>query len=287
MLPMPNNIRLSKSLLKSAGEAIREYHLIRDGERIMVGLSGGKDSLTLLHLLIDLQKRAPVRFELAATTIDPQMPGYDPSPMIDYLGELGIPFFLERYSLTRHAKGSFSGNNLCPFCSRMRRGKLYGVLRRENYQTLALAHHLDDAAETFLINSFFGGKLRTMRAVYQNDDGDIRVIRPLIYCRERQIAAFANNAKLPIVPDNCPSCDAGSNQRKQMKALLTTLESNHKGLFASIKSSLRPLITNDLPKTGFNPLLAEAKTLVFVARESKSATKTTHPSGDALVHEEV
>ena len=244
MLIQSRPVRLSKSLLKGAGEAIREHDLIRNGDRIMVGLSGGKDSLTLLHLLLDLQQRAPVEFQLSATTIDPQMPGYDPSPLVDYVDSLGVPYFVERYSLAAHAKGSFTGKSLCPFCSRMRRGKLYGVMRREKYTSLALAHHLDDAAETLLMNLFFGGKLRAMRAAYRNDDGDLRIIRPLIYCRERQIASFAKNAGLPVVADNCPSCDSGARQRVQMKHLLAGLETQHKHLFASLRTALAPMISD-------------------------------------------
>lgn len=244
----PDHIKPSRTLLKSASQAIINHGLIRDGDRVLIGLSGGKDSLSLLHLLLYLQRRAPVRFELGAATIDPQMPGYDPTPLTEYVQALGLPFYLESYSLARHAKGSFHGNTLCSFCSRMRRGKLYGLARRENYQTLALAHHLDDAAETFLMNSFFGGKLRTLRAVYQNDDGDIRIIRPLIYCRERQLEAFARKAALPVIPDNCPTCDSGSRQRVQMKKLLAGMEEQHKTLFASMKTTLRPLIADDLPE---------------------------------------
>jgi tRNA 2-thiocytidine biosynthesis protein TtcA len=157
-------VKPSRSLLSAAADAIREFDLIRDGDRILVGVSGGKDSLSLLHVLLYLQQRAPVRFRIGAANIDPQMPGYDPSPLASYVESLGIPYHQAAYSLARAAKGAFEGRTLCAFCSRMRRGKLYGLAREHGYNALALAHHLDDVAETFLMNAFFGGKLRAMPA---------------------------------------------------------------------------------------------------------------------------
>lgn len=236
-LPKPD-----RGLLAAAGEAIRDFGLIENGDRILVGLSGGKDSMALLHVLLDLQRRAPVKFTLAAATVDPQMPGYDPASLTAWVTSLGIEHYLQSYSLGRYAHGSLQGKSLCSFCSRMRRGKLQGIAREQGFNVIALGHHLDDAAETFLMNSFFGGKLRSMRASYVNDEGDLRIIRPLIYAREQQTAANAGNAKLPLVADNCPSCDAKPTQRNAMKALLSELETEHSNLFGSLKATLRPLI---------------------------------------------
>lgn len=235
-------IKPPRSLVTAAAEAIRDFDLIRNGDRILVGVSGGKDSLSLLHVLLHLKARAPVRFELGAANIDPQMPGYDPSPLADYVQGLGVPYHQAAYSLTRAAKGSFEGRTLCAFCSRMRRGKLYGLAREHGYGTLALAHHLDDVAETFLMNAFFGGKLRAMPAGYLNDDGDLRVIRPLVYARERQTEAFAQSGPLPVIPDNCPTCDASTRQRQQMKALLRGQEAANPRLFAVLRTTLAPLL---------------------------------------------
>ncbi|RLA10612.1 MAG: tRNA 2-thiocytidine biosynthesis protein TtcA [Gammaproteobacteria bacterium] len=232
----------TRALLKATGEAIRDFDLIRNGDRVLVALSGGKDSMALLHVLLDLQRRAPVKFELAAATIDPQMPGYDPSVLSEWVTSLGITHYLQSYSLGRYAHGSLQGKSLCAFCSRMRRGKLHGLAREHKFNVIALGHHLDDAAETFLMNSFFGGQLRSMRAIYQNDDGDLRIIRPLIYAREHQTATDAENAQLPLVADNCPSCDAKPTQRNAMKALLENLEHNHNNLFGSLKTALKPLL---------------------------------------------
>lgn len=238
-------IKPPRSLVTATAEAIRDFDLIRNGDRILVGVSGGKDSLSLLHVLLHLKARAPVRFELGAANIDPQMPGYDPSPLADYVRSLGVPYYQAAYSLARAAKGAFEGRTLCAFCSRMRRGKLYGLAREHGYNTLALAHHLDDLAETFLMNAFFGGKLRAMPAAYTNDDGDLRVIRPLVYARERQTAAFAQSAPLPVIPDNCPTCDSTIRQRQQMKALLGEMEAQHPRLYSVLRTTLAPLLRAD------------------------------------------
>jgi tRNA 2-thiocytidine biosynthesis protein TtcA len=237
--------RPSRTLLAAAGEAIRDFDLIRDGDRILVGVSGGKDSLSLLAVLAHLQRHAPVRFEIGVANVDPEMPGYDPAPLRPWVEGLGIPYHQATYSLARAAKGSFKGRTLCAFCSRMRRGKLYGLAREHGYGTLALAHHLDDAAETFLMNAFFGGQLRAMPAGYRNEDGDVRVIRPLIYARERQTEAFARVAALPVIPDNCPTCDSSTRQRQQMKALLRAQEADNPRLFAVLRTTLRPLLQAD------------------------------------------
>lgn len=231
-----------RSLLSAAGRAIGDYSMIRDGDRVLLGLSGGKDSLSLLQVLLQLQRKAPVRFELAAATVDPQSPAFDPSPLKAYAANLGIPHFYESYPILEQAKKSMQGDSFCAFCSRMRRGLLYGAARREGYNVLALAQHLDDLAETFLMSAFFGGKLRTMRAHYVNEAGDIRVIRPFIYARERQTAAFAKNAGLPVIPENCPSCFAMPTERMHMKSVLAQLEAGNAKLFPNLLTAMRPLL---------------------------------------------
>lgn len=264
-------IKPPRSLVTAAAEAIRDFDLIRDGDRILVGVSGGKDSLSLLHVLLHLKARAPVRFEVGAANIDPQMPGYDPSPLAVYMDALGVPYHQATYSLARAAKGSFEGRTLCAFCSRMRRGKLYGLAREHGYGTLALAHHLDDVAETFLMNAFFGGKLRAMPAGYVNDDGDLRVIRPLIYARERQTEAFAANGPLPVIPDNCPTCDSATRQRQQMKALLRDQEAANPRLFAVLRTTLAPLLREEAMSGLALPQAAQ----VLVDLRSRAAAYTT------------
>ncbi len=231
------------SLLSAAGKAIGDFSMIHDGDRVLLGLSGGKDSLSLLHVLLDLRAKAPVHFELAAVTIDPQAPDFDPSPLKAYVAALGIPYFYESFPIVEQAKQSMkAGSSFCAFCSRMRRGMLYGAARREGYPVLALAQHLDDVAETFLMSAFYGGKLRTMRAHYLNDQGDVRVVRPLVYARERQTAAFAKSAALPVIHENCPACFAVPTERMHMKQWLAQLESAHSTIFSSVRTALQPLL---------------------------------------------
>ncbi len=234
--------RPARSLLSAAGRAIGDYRMIRDGDRVLLGLSGGKDSLSLLQVLLHLQQKAPVRFELAACTVDPQSPDYDPSPLKPYLAALGVRAFYESQPIVAQAGEHMQGDSFCAYCSRMRRGILYRVARENGYNVLALAQHLDDLAETFLMSAFFGGKLRTMQAHYLNDAGDVRVIRPFVYARERQTRDYARNAGLPVVHENCPACFAMPMQRFQMKQLLAQQEQAHPSVFASLLTAMRPLM---------------------------------------------
>lgn len=238
-------VRPPKPMLSAVGKAIWDYRMIRDGDRILVGLSGGKDSLSLLHVLRDLQQRAPVRFHLGAATVDPQSAGYDPSPLKDYLAQLGVEYFLQSQPIVEQAKSSMDGDSFCAYCSRMRRGILYRTARENGYNVLALAQHLDDLAETFLMSAFFGGKLRTMKPHYLNDAGDIRVIRPLAYVRERQTADFAKRAPLPVIEENCPACFAMPTQRMHMKTVLGQMEAEHSKVFANLLTAMRPLMEGE------------------------------------------
>ncbi len=240
--PAVQPVTPSRSLVTAAGRAIGDYAMIRDGDRVLLGLSGGKDSLSLLHVLLHLRKRAPVRFELAACTVDPQSPEFDPSPLKGYMAELGVPYFYESQPIVADAAEHMKGDSFCAYCSRLRRGILYRVARDQGYGVLALAQHLDDLAETFLMSAFFGGRLRTMQAHYRIDAGDLRVIRPLVYARERQTRAFAAKAGLPVIHENCPACFAMPMQRFQMKQLLAEQEKAHPKLFASLLTAMKPLM---------------------------------------------
>ncbi len=231
-----------KSLLRAVGKAIGDYDLIRPGDRILLGLSGGKDSLSLLHILRHFQRRAPVRFELAAVTIDPQSGAFDPSPLIPYMESLGIPYFYVREPIMTLAETHMENNSYCAFCSRMKRGLMYKTAREQGYNVLALAQHLDDLAESFLMSAFHGGKLKTMKAHYRIDAGDLRVIRPLVHARERQTADFAKAAALPVIMENCPACFDMPTQREHMKQLLRSEEGNNPNLFKSLSTAMQPLI---------------------------------------------
>jgi tRNA 2-thiocytidine biosynthesis protein TtcA len=235
-------VRPPASLARGAGRAIGDYDMIRSGDRVLVALSGGKDSLSLLHTLIHLRGRAPVRFELAAATVDPQIEGFDPSPMRDYVTALGLGHYYRREPIAERAVTQMQGDSFCAFCSRMRRGILYRTAREGDYNVLALGQHLDDLAESFLMSAFHRGRLETMKAHYLNDAGDVRVMRPLLYVRERQTAAFAAGAGLPAIRDNCPACFRVPTERMRIKQLLAEQERLFPHLFANLLHTLRPLL---------------------------------------------
>jgi tRNA 2-thiocytidine biosynthesis protein TtcA len=234
--------KVDKRLMRCAGRAIARFAMIRNNDRILLGVSGGKDSLSLLHILHQLQRHAPVRFELAAVTVDPMIDGFDPSPLIPYLETLGIPCLFQREPILERAREHISGDSFCSWCARMKRGVMYAAARREGYNVLALAQHLDDLAESFLMSAFHGGRLKTMKAHYTISDGDLRVIRPLVYAREWQTIAYARKAGLPVIGDNCPSCYGMPTQRAHMKALLASEEKQNPLLFKSILSAITPLM---------------------------------------------
>jgi tRNA(Ile)-lysidine synthase TilS/MesJ len=231
-----------KSLLRKVGRAIADYRLIREGDRILLGVSGGKDSLSLLQVLGHLGTYAPVRFELAVLTVDPQVEGFDPSGLRDYYAGLGVPWHYVQQPIMEEARSRMSGDSFCAYCARMKRGIMYTVCREHGYNVLALAQHLDDLAESFLMSAFHGGQLRTMKAHYLNDRGDLRIIRPLVYVRETQTAAFAAAAGLPVVPDSCPACFTAPTQRAHMKSLLAREERGNPHLFANLLHAMRPLL---------------------------------------------
>lgn len=239
---MAESLPPPKSLRRLAGKAIADYDMIREGDRILLGLSGGKDSLSLLHVLQLLQRHAPVAFHLGVITVDPQSDGFDPAPLKPYVESLGLEHFLVSEPIVELADKHMKGDSYCAWCARMRRGLMYKTARAEGYNVLALAQHLDDLAESFLMSAFHGGQLQTMKAHYTNDDGDLRIIRPFVYARERQLAAYATEAGLPVITENCPACYTKPTQRQHMKELLAGEEQENKQLFSSILSTIRPLM---------------------------------------------
>lgn len=231
-----------KLLLRPVGRAIADFDMIREGDRILLGVSGGKDSQSLLHILLHLQRHAPVRFELGVVTVDPQVEGFNPSPLKEVMAALDVPYTYRSQAIMEQAQQNMGKDSFCAYCSRMKRGIMYDAARKGGYNVLALAQHMDDFAESFLMSAFHGGRLRTMKAHYVNDAGDVRVIRPLVYARERQLASFAEAAQLPVIRDNCPACFAMPMQRQHMKELLAREEIHNKGLFKSLLTTLRPLL---------------------------------------------
>ena len=226
--------------------AILQHGMLRPGDRVLLGLSGGKDSLTLLHVLHALQSRTPFAWELGACTVDPQTDGFDPSPLKAYMARLGVPYFYEEAPLIKMADACMAkGDNrvsICSFCSRMKRGILYSTARREGYGVLAMAQHLDDCAESFLMSALHNGSLRSMKAHYTVDAQDLRVIRPLVLVRETEAEAFAEGAALPIVAENCPACFDAPKERYRVKCLLATQEAAFPMLFQSLTKCLLPLM---------------------------------------------
>ena len=237
----------SKALARLAGRALADFDMIRGGDRILLGLSGGKDSLSLLHILQHFRQRAPVRFELGAVTIDPLAGDFDPSPLIPYLAALGVEYHYVRKPILELAKAHMGRPSYCAFCARLKRGYIYQTAREYGFNVIALAQHLDDLAESFLLSAFHGGRLKTMKAHYVNDDGDLRIIRPLVYVRERQTRDFALHNRLPVIADSCPACFAMPTRRQHMKDLLAGEEADNRQLFRSLRTALRPLMGEGLP----------------------------------------
>jgi tRNA 2-thiocytidine biosynthesis protein TtcA len=220
-------MEIERRLLRDVGRAIADHRLVEDGDRIAVAVSGGKDSYALCVLLHALRERAPVRFDLVAVHLDQGHPGYDGAPLEAWLQRAGVAYrVLHENTYGIVTEKIPSGKTYCSLCSRLRRGILYRAADELGCNKIALGHHRDDALETLLLNLFFGGKLASMPPRLTSDDGRHVVIRPLIYCAEAELAAFAAERRFPILPCNlCGSQEQA--QRKQMKALLATLEAKH------------------------------------------------------------
>ena len=231
-----------KSLLRRVGRAIADFSMIRDQDRILLGVSGGKDSISLLQILKHLQTYAPVRFELGVITVDPEVDGFDPQPLTSYYERIGVPYHYISQPILAQAKEHMDGDSFCSYCSRMKRGIMYNACREHGYNVLALGQHLDDLAESLLLSIFHGGQLRTMKAHYLNDAGDIRIIRPLVYCRETQTGAFGRESALPIIADSCPACFSAPTRREHMKQLLAREERENKHLFSNMLHAMKPLM---------------------------------------------
>ena len=240
-------------LMREMGRCMAEWNMIPKGSRLLLGLSGGKDSLVLLHMLHAHRKKWP-HYELAAATVDPfngtKNQAFDPSPMIPYLAQLGIDYhFLDEPIFDRatvEMEKKKKGFSVCSYCSRMKRGALYTCARKHGYTHLVLAQHLDDLAETFIMNAFHGGTAGTMKAKYINDTGEICIIRPLAYSREADLRQFAGDAALPVISENCPACFEGPRERKRVKKMLSTEESQVPHLFGNLRKMLKPLMDEEV-----------------------------------------
>jgi len=239
-------MELERHLLRDVGRAIADHDLIHDGDRILVAMSGGKDSYGLLVLLRALQRRAPVRFDLLAVHLDQGHPGYDGAPLRDWLEAEEVSYRILRedtYSIVTEKVPA--GKTYCSLCSRLRRGILYQAATDLGCNKIALGHHREDTLETALLNLFFGGKLAAMPARLTSDDRRHVVIRPLIYCAEAHLAALAEARRFPILPCNLCGSQAEA-QRKQMKALLTQMERSNPNLRQTMLAALGNVVPTHL-----------------------------------------
>ena len=238
--------KLQKRLRRNVGSAIADYAMIESGDRVMVCLSGGKDSYALLDILLGLQHNAPVQFDLVAVNMDQKQPGFPEEVLPRYLDTLGIEYYIvekDTYSVVREKIPE--GKTTCGLCSRLRRGTLYAFAEEIGATKIALGHHRDDIVETLFLNLFHGGKLSAMPPKLLSDDGRNIVIRPLAYCRERDLAKYARIREFPIIP--CNLCGSQENlQRQQIKEMLTDWEKSSPGRINSIFRAVQNVAPSQL-----------------------------------------
>jgi tRNA 2-thiocytidine biosynthesis protein TtcA len=260
-----NTNKLHKRLRRLVGSAIADFNMIEAGDRVMVCLSGGKDSYALLDILRNLQAHAPLQFELIAVNLDQKQPGFPEHVLPEYLTDIGIPFHIveqDTYSVVKRVIAE--GKTTCSLCSRLRRGVLYRIASELGATKIALGHHRDDILETLFLNLFYGGKLKTMPPKLVSDDGRHIVIRPLAYCKENDLAAYAESEGFPIIP--CNLCGSQKNlQRQAVKEMLQQWERKFPGRLETMFTALQNVQPSHLADTSlynFRGLKAEGKPTV-------------------------
>jgi tRNA 2-thiocytidine biosynthesis protein TtcA len=260
--------KLAKWLRRATGQAIADYHMIEDGDKVMVCLSGGKDSFGLLDVLLYLREHAPIRFDVVAVNLDQKQPGFPADVLPGYLTGLGIPFRIEEQDTYAVVKRLIpEGKTTCSLCSRLRRGVLYRVATELGATKIALGHHRDDILETLFLNMFFGGKMKAMSPKLVTDDGRHVVIRPLAYVREQDLAAWAEVRQFPIIP--CNLCGSQPNlQRTQVKQMLHDWQKRFPGRIETLFRSLANVVPSHLMDTALHDF------------EHLRANGTPDPEGD-------
>ena len=247
------NHKLEKRLCREVGRAIVDYNMIEEGDRVMVCLSGGKDSYGMLDILQKLQARAPIRFELIVVNLDQKQPGFPEHILPAYLTKLGVQFHIENqdtYSIVKRVIPE--GKTMCSLCSRLRRGILYRVASELGATKIALGHHRDDVLQTLLLNMFFGAKLKAMPPKLVSDDGRHVVIRPMAYVPEKDLARWAEIRAFPIIP--CTLCGSQENlQRKQVGNMLREWEQKFPGRLDNMFSALQNVVPSHLMDRGLHP----------------------------------
>tara|TARA_A100001037_G_scaffold304565_1_gene341763 strand:+ start:844 stop:1716 length:873 start_codon:yes stop_codon:yes gene_type:complete len=238
--------KLAKRLRREVGRAISDYRMVESGDKVMVCLSGGKDSYTMLEVLLNLQRSAPIDFELVAVNLDQKQPGFPEATLPEYLAAVGVDYHIieeDTYSIVKSVTPT--GKTTCPVCSRLRRGILYSFAKSIGATKIALGHHSDDVVETLFLNMFFGGRLKAMPPKLKSDDGDNIVIRPLYYLRETTIARWAEIRKYPIIP--CNLCGSQKNlQRQVIKSMLKSWDEEYPGRVENIARSLGRVVPSHL-----------------------------------------
>ena len=238
--------KLHKRLRRNVGRAIEDFNMIEDNDRVMVCLSGGKDSYTLLDILTNLQRSAPVRFEIIAVNLDQKQPGFPEHVLPDYLQSINIPYHVieqDTFSIVKRVVPE--GKTTCGLCSRLRRGILYNFAVQHGMTKIALGHHRDDIIETLFLNMFYGGKLKAMPPKLVSDDQRNTVIRPLAYCKESDIEHYARLKNFPIIP--CNLCGSQENlQRQAIKQMLQQWERNNPGRLETLFASLQNIVPSHL-----------------------------------------
>jgi len=268
--------KLQKRLRRNVGRAIEDYRMIVEGDKVMVCLSGGKDSFTMLDILMNLQRHAPVNFELIAVNLDQKQPGFPEHILPEYLKSIDVPFHIieeDTYSVVKDIIPE--GKTTCGLCSRLRRGVLYNFAEKHGVTKIALGHHREDIIETLFLNMFFGGKLKAMPPKLKSDDGRNVVIRPLAYCPEADIIKFAEAREYPIIP--CNLCGSQENlQRKAIKQMLLDWQKRFPGRIENIFGSIKNVAPSHL---------ADRKLYDFIefsghqtqAEEAKQSVETFEP----------